>query len=77
MKDPSLHLQTKAEITDMYYIKTADNKADVTVKYNYFVNVNGTEQQEKHTVKLSLVLDSEKWFVENYALQINSGIEGP
>ncbi len=75
--DGSMHIQTKAKITDMYYIKTADNKADVTVKYDYLVTVDGTEQQEKHTMKLNLLLEGEKWFVENYEFQINTGIEGP
>lgn len=75
--DSSMHIQSKAKITDMYYIKTAENKADVTVKYDYIVTVDGTEQQEKHSLKLNLVLDSEKWFVENYEFQIHSGIEGP
>ncbi len=75
--DGSMHIQTKAKITDTYYIKTADNKADVTVKYDYLVTIDGTEQQEKHTMKLNLVLEGEKWFVENYEFQINTGIEGP
>ncbi|PEK11696.1 hypothetical protein CN683_24445 [Bacillus toyonensis] len=75
--DGYMHIQTKAKITDMYYIKTADNKADVTVNYDYLVTVDGTEQQEKHTMKLNLVLEDEKWFVENYEFQINTGIEGP
>ncbi|MBG9750809.1 hypothetical protein ABD81_18880 [Bacillus thuringiensis] len=75
--DGSMHIHTKAKITDMYYIKIADNKADVTVKYDYLVTVDGTEQQEKHTMKLNLVLEGEKWFVENYEFQINTGIEGP
>ncbi|MCU5667604.1 hypothetical protein OCB72_23215 [Bacillus cereus] len=75
--DSSMHIQTKAKITDMYYIKTADNKADVTVKYDYLVTVDGTEQQEKHTMKLNLILEGDKWFVENYEFQINTGIEGP
>ncbi|UOB98559.1 hypothetical protein BTI679_59590 (plasmid) [Bacillus wiedmannii] len=73
----SMHIQTKAKITDMYYIKTADNKADVTVKYDYLVTIDGTEQQEKHTMKLNSLLESDKWFVENYEFQINTGIEGP
>lgn len=75
--DGSMHIQTKAKITDMYYIKTADNKADVTVKYDYLVNIDGTEQQEKHTIKLNLLLEGKKWFVENYEFKINTGIEGP
>ena len=75
--DSPMHIQTKANITDMYYIKTADNKADVTVKYDYFVIVDGTEKQEKHSMKLNLVLDAEEWFVENYEFQIHSGTEGP
>ncbi|HHL0973917.1 TPA: hypothetical protein ACQUHP_005614 [Bacillus cereus] len=75
--DGSMHIQTKAKITDTYYIKTADNKADVTVKYDYLVTIDGTEQQEKHTLKLNLLLEGDKWFVENYDFQINTGIEGP
>lgn len=75
--DPSLQIQTKANITDMYYRKTSDNKAEVTVKYDYLTTVNGTEQQQKHTMKLYLVIEEEEWFVENYEFQINAGIEGP
>ncbi|WP_144519179.1 hypothetical protein [Bacillus thuringiensis] len=77
LMDPSLPIQTKANVSDMYYRKTADNKAEVTMKYDYVVTVNGTEQQQKHTMKLYLVIEEEEWFVENYEFQINAGIEGP
>ncbi|MDF9626093.1 hypothetical protein P5775_25665 [Bacillus cereus] len=75
---PGLHVITNAEVTDMYYTKTADNKADVTVKYDYIVDTNGTVQREKHTMKLNLLLqDDKEWLVEDYTFQINSGTEGP
>ncbi|KAA0781239.1 septum formation initiator family protein [Bacillus sp. BPN334] len=73
----AIHYITKANVKDMYYTRSAEDKADVTVNYEYVIQVAGEEKRETHSMKLSLVLEGDNWFVENYDFKIQNGTEGP
>ncbi|MED1372875.1 hypothetical protein P4U91_28790, partial [Bacillus paranthracis] len=59
------------------YTRSAEDKADVTVNYEYVISIEGEKKKENHSMKLSLVLENENWFVENYDFKIENGTEGP
>ncbi|HDR4948306.1 TPA: hypothetical protein QCR51_004894 [Bacillus cereus] len=73
----AIHYITRANVKDMYYTRSAEDKADVTVNYEYVIQVAGEEKRETHSMKLSLVLEGDNWFVENYDFKIQNGTEGP
>lgn len=75
--DAAIHYMTKANVKDMYYTRSAEDKADVTVNYEYVISIEGEKKKENHSMKLSLVLENENWFVENYDFKIENGTEGP
>ncbi|MFV1457328.1 hypothetical protein [Bacillus mycoides] len=70
------HRKTSAEIQDMYYTKTADDKADVIVKYTFIVDIDGTIQKESHVMKMNMTVKDTKWLVENFDFRVTEGIEG-
>ncbi|HDR6289242.1 TPA: hypothetical protein QCU33_005374 [Bacillus cereus] len=73
----AMHYITKANVKDMYYTRSAEDKADVTVNYEYVMQIAGEEKKETHSMKLNLVLEGDNWFVENYDFKIKNGTEGP
>ena len=70
------HRKTSAEIQDMYYTKTDEDKADVIVKYAFVVDIDGTIQKESHVMKMNMVVKDTKWLVENFDFRVSEGIEG-
>lgn len=70
------HRKTSAEIQDVYYTKTADDKADVIIKYTFVIDVDGTTQKESHVMKMNMVVKDAKWLVENFDFRVTEGIEG-
>ncbi|WP_242281139.1 hypothetical protein [Bacillus cereus group sp. BfR-BA-01347] len=75
--DSAIHYTTKANVKETYYTRSAENKADVTVEYEYVMNIEGEEKKENHSMKLKLVLEDDGWFVEDYDFAIKNGTEGP
>lgn len=70
------HRKTSAEIQDVYYTKTADDKADVIIKYTFVIDIDGTIQKESHVMKMNMVVKDTKWLVENFDFRVSEGIEG-
>lgn len=69
--------KTHAEVKDMYYTKTADNKADVIVTYDFvIVGEDGAEQREVHTVKMNIENTKGTWVVVDFTVHMQTGVEG-
>lgn len=69
--------KTYAEVKDMYYTKTADNKADVIVTYDFvIVGEDGAEQREVHTMKMNIENTNGTWVVTDFTVHMQAGVEG-
>ncbi|PGR83718.1 hypothetical protein COC63_06940 [Bacillus cereus] len=69
--------KTHAEVKDMYYTKTADNKADVIVTYDFvIVGEDGSEQREVHNMKINIENAKGTWVVTDFTVHMQTGVEG-
>ncbi|KLA07022.1 hypothetical protein B4086_5498 [Bacillus cereus] len=69
--------KTHAEVKDMYYTKTADNKADVIVAYDFvIVGEDGSEQREVHNMKMNIANMNGTWAVTDFTVHMQTGVEG-